>query len=94
MEIGSNGDVAFVGQPLGDAPVGVAPGSGGEATATSPSLESDTFEIGDLKVKNRIFDDILNARKLELLNDPEIQAMLAAGGRRVGKAGNKVFRVK
>lgn len=35
-----------------------------------------TFQVGSLAVRNDIFDELLNERKLELLLDPEIMAVL------------------
>lgn len=35
-----------------------------------------TFQVGNLAVRNDIFDELLNERKLELLLDPEVMAIL------------------
>ena len=37
----------------------------------------ETFSIGSVNVKNSVCDDVLNERKLELLNDPEVISLLA-----------------
>ena len=37
-----------------------------------------TFLVGNLQVKNSIFDDLLNERKLELFNDPEVMSLLSS----------------
>ncbi len=36
------------------------------------------FQIGDVTVSSHLEDNLLNARKLELLNDPEVLALLRA----------------
>ena len=51
--------------------------NGDEPTATNIIAES-TFTIGSLKVKNSIFDDLLNERKVELLSDPEVMLLLSS----------------
>ena len=38
--------------------------------------EDTTFMVGNLELKDTIFDDILNKKKLELLMDPEIVSVL------------------
>ena len=38
--------------------------------------EDTTFMVGNLELKDSIFDDILNKKKLELLMDPEIVSVL------------------
>ena len=34
------------------------------------------FQVGNIPVRNAIFDEILNERKLELLLDPEVMAVI------------------
>merc|ERR1712241_1199365 len=41
-----------------------------------PPIEDTTFMVGNLELKDSIFDDILNKKKLELLMDPEIVSVL------------------
>ena len=48
-----------------------------EPIAANVTAEA-TFHIGNLKVKNSIFDDLLNERKIELLNDPEVMVLLSS----------------
>jgi len=51
--------------------------NGDDSTAANDTTES-TFTVGDLKVKNSIFDDLLNERKIELFSDPEVMALLSS----------------
>ena len=67
-------------------------GAGSVAAATPVSedaAKNDTFAVGDLAVRNSLFDDLLNRRKLDLLGDPEIQALIRTGARtnQSGKGG-------
>ena len=39
--------------------------------------EESTFMVGNLELKDSIFDQILNKKKLELMMDPDIAALLA-----------------
>ena len=51
----------------------------GELNSSSSNDTADsTFMVGNLKVQNSIFDDLLNERKLELFNDPEVMALLSS----------------
>ena len=50
----------------------------GDDGASSNDKADSTFMVGNLKVKNSIFDDLLNERKLELFNDPEVMALLSS----------------
>ena len=49
----------------------------GDDTNLLKRNSEETFSIGGLNVKNSVFDDLLNERKLELLNDPEVMSLLA-----------------
>jgi len=40
-------------------------------------VKEETFMVGDLELKDSIFDDILNKKKLELIMDPDIIALLS-----------------
>jgi len=39
--------------------------------------EDTTFMVGQLELKDSIFDDLLNKKKLELLMDPEVMSIFA-----------------
>ena len=39
--------------------------------------EDTTFMVGNLELKDSIFDDLLNRKKLELLMDPELMSLFA-----------------
>lgn len=39
--------------------------------------EDTTFMVGNLELKDSIFDDLLNRKKLELLMDPEVMSLFA-----------------
>merc|ERR1712150_176516 len=51
--------------------------NGDDPAAHNDTVES-TFMVGGLMVKNSMFDDLLNERKLELFNDPEVMALLSS----------------
>lgn len=57
-------------------------------TTASAVNSEEVFQVGHLTVKNSIFSDILNDRKLELFNDPDILALLANSKKKV-KTGKK-----
>ena len=50
----------------------------GDDSALANDTTESTFMVGNLKVKNSIFDDLLNERKIELFNDPEVMALLSS----------------
>ena len=74
-----------------DGTVGTASAASVAAAGAAPAEEDDTFDVCGIRVKNSIFDDVLNARKLELLSDPDIAALLRAsrkgGGGHAGGSG-------
>ena len=39
--------------------------------------EDTTFMVGNLELKDSIFDDLLNRKKLELMMDPEVMSLFA-----------------
>lgn len=45
---------------------------------TKEEVKEETFMVGDMELKDSIFDDILNKKKSELLMDPEILSIFAA----------------
>lgn len=47
--------------------------------------KDDTFQVGDMTVKNSLLDELLNARKIELFHDPDIQALIRAASQKRGK---------
>jgi hypothetical protein len=51
--------------------------NGDDSTVANDTAES-TFVVGNLNVKNSIFDDLLNERKIELFSDPEVMALLSS----------------
>ena len=51
--------------------------NGDESAAANDAAES-TFMVGNLKVKNSMFDDLLNERKIELFSDPEVMSLLSS----------------
>ena len=40
-------------------------------------LKEETFMVGDMELKDSIFDDVLNKKKMELMMDPEIIALFS-----------------
>ncbi len=48
----------------------------------SKEIPETTFQVGDMTVKDSIFDDILSKHKLELMTDPDVLALLASQQRR------------
>ena len=52
--------------------------NGDDGKSIPNDIADSTFMVGNLKVKNSIFDDLLNERKLELFNDPEVMALLSS----------------
>ena len=40
-------------------------------------IKEETFMVGDMELKDSIFNDILNKKKLELMMDPEIIALFS-----------------
>ena len=51
--------------------------NGDDSTVANDTAES-TFMVGNLKVKNSMFDDLLNERKIELFSDPEVMSLLSS----------------
>ena len=51
--------------------------NGDDTTVANDTAES-TFMVGNLKVKNSMFDDLLNERKMELFSDPEVMSLLSS----------------
>ena len=51
--------------------------NGDDGTLSANDKADATFLVGNLKVKTSILDDLLNERKLELFNDPEVMALLS-----------------
>ena len=52
--------------------------NGDDGIPSANDKADSTFLVGNLKVKNSIFDDLLNERKLELFNDPEVMGLLSS----------------
>ena len=40
-------------------------------------VKEETFMVGDMELRDSIFNDILNKKKLELMMDPEIIALFS-----------------
>ena len=51
--------------------------------------DDSTFMVGNLKVKNSMLDDLLNERKMELFNDPEVMSLLSSV---VQQSKNHIYR--
>ena len=85
---------------------GVSPDQPGEVQTQNPSVagatgsavggpaDNETFQVGHMGVKNTLFDQLLNRRKLELLNDPEILSLLASSRKGSGGGGTKKHKVQ
>ena len=53
-----------------------------------------TFQVGNMTLTNAIFDEVLNARKLELLMDPEVVQVLEAYQKTKKSAGANQKRAR
>lgn len=49
----------------------------GDLGIVKEEVKEETFMVGDMELKDSIFDEILNKKKLELLMDPEVLSIFA-----------------
>ncbi len=76
------GDVPGVEAPESSAGEPSKPGAEGQSTGATTRKDEDTFQIGHLTVSNSLFNQLLNQKKLELFQDPEVlQFIRSAQGR-------------
>jgi len=53
-------------------------------------VKEETFMVGDMELKDSIFNDILNKKKLELMMDPEIISMFSKHQKTLQNSGKKM----
>ncbi len=81
------------------AEIGHQPEENGEEATKQPSpvdvqmsRTAYSFQLGEIQVQNSLFDKLLNRRKLELLEDPDIRQLLAASRKNASKSSSKQQR--
>jgi len=52
-------------------------------------VKEETFMVGDMELRDSIFNDVLNKKKLELMMDPEIIALFSKHQKTLQNSGVK-----